>query len=255
MVRVHADVAAAAHAGLREHLIAGLPAGWARRDGGVIGAVTGVGVPTVNGVWPEQVNPDPAVVAALLDEVAASGLPHCLQLRPGAAERLTALAARRGMVRSAPVPLMVLDDPAALRAAQQVPGLRLRQLAPEEAPIHAGVGAAGFEAPEELFVALMTPTVLRLPGTRCYLGEADAGLVTTGLGLTIGDSVAILNIATPPEHRGRGYGAAVTARAVSDGLNDGAQWSFLQSSAAGYGVYGRLGFVTVELWDCWFSVG
>jgi ribosomal protein S18 acetylase RimI-like enzyme len=159
------------------------------------------------------------------------------------------------MVRSAPVPLMVLDDPEALRAAQQVPGLRLRQLAPEEAPIHARVGAAGFEAPEELVVALMTPTVLRLPGTRCYLGEADAGLVTTGLGLTIGDSVAILNIATPPEHRGRGYGAAVTARAVSDGLNDGAQWSFLQSSAAGYGVYGRLGFVTVELWDCWFSVG
>jgi ribosomal protein S18 acetylase RimI-like enzyme len=192
-------------------------------------------------------------VSALLDEVAASDLPHCLQFRPGAGEPLKALAAERGMVEAAPVPLMVLEDADALLAAQQVPGLRLRQLAPEEAPLHARVAATGYEAPEELFVRLMTPQVLRQSGTRCYLGEFDHGMVTTGLGVTMDGSVAILNIATPPEHRGRGYGAAVTARAVADGLNNGAQWAFLQSSAAGYGVYLRLGFIAVELWDCWLT--
>jgi hypothetical protein len=50
----------------------------------------------------------------------------------------------------------------------------------------------------------------------------------------------------PPEHRGRRFGAAVTLRAVADGLIGRAQWSFLQSSTAGYGVYSRLGYSTVE---------
>jgi predicted GNAT family acetyltransferase len=61
------------------------------------------------------------------------------------------------------------------------------------------------------------------------------------------------NIATPPADRRRGYGAAVTARAVTDGLAAGARWSWLQSSVAGYPVYERLGFRTVESWQSWLS--
>ena len=91
------------------------------------------------------------------------------------------------------------------------------------------------------------------PGLRCYVGESDGEVVTTGLGATRGSSVGIFNIATPPEHRGRGFGAAITARAVSDGFADGARWSYLQSSLAGYDIYTRLGFATVERWDCWVT--
>jgi ribosomal protein S18 acetylase RimI-like enzyme len=252
-VGVDADLVAAAHAHLREHLIAGIPDGWARREGGVVAGVTGAAVPTLNGVWPESADPDAEAAGALLDEVAATGLPHCLQLRPGSDEAIGAMAAGRGMVKAESIPVMVRDDADDLYAAQQVPGVTLRQIAPEDAQVHARVAAAGFEAPKELFVELMTPEVLRQPGIRCYVGELDGQAITTGLGVTMGDSVAILNIATPPEHRGQGFGSAVTARAVSNGLNDGAKWSFLQSSAAGYGVYVRLGFVTVELWDCWLT--
>jgi predicted GNAT family acetyltransferase len=71
------------------------------------------------------------------------------------------------------------------------------------------------------------------------------------MGLTVGDFVAIFNIATPAQFRGHGYGAAITARVVSDGLARGARWAWLQSSQAGYSVYERLGFRTLELWDCW----
>ena len=146
---------------------------------------------------------------------------------------------------------MVLTENSRLNDAQEVRNLQIRQLAPEEALLHARIAARGFEAPEEPFVQLMTPAVLRQPGVRCYVGEIDGNPVTTGLGVTLGTSVGIFDIATPPEHRGKGLAAAVTARAVTDGLNNGARWSYLQSSSAGYEIYRRLGFLTLERWDCW----
>jgi predicted GNAT family acetyltransferase len=49
-----------------------------------------------------------------------------------------------------------------------------------------------------------------------------------------------------PDHRGRGHGAALTARVVQHGFADGARLAFLQSSLLGHSVYRRLGFRDVE---------
>ena len=250
---VGADEVASGLASAWEHLTTALVDGWSRRQGGALAAVSGVPVATLNGVWPERAELDVSAVSALLDEVAASGLPHCLQLRPGTDERLASMAGRRGMVRQEQIPLMVYEDHGRLEDFSRVDGLSIRQLAPEDAPLHATIASRGFEAPEEPFLQLMVPAVLRLPGVRCYVGEIDGEAVTTGLGSTLGPCVGIFNIATPPEHRGRGLGAAVTARAVTDGLDDGARWSYLQSSPAGFGIYRRLGFRTLERWDCWIA--
>jgi ribosomal protein S18 acetylase RimI-like enzyme len=217
--------------------------------------VTGVPVPTLNGVWPADGTPEVDVVAALLSRVAATGLPHCLQLRPGADAALAELAAARAMSLDDPVPLMALDDRAALQSAQEVQGLAVRELASEEAGAHATTAAAGFEVPEEIFQKFVTPQVFSECGVRSYLGEVHGNPVTTGLGIRIGRHVGIFNVATPPAHRGQGYGAAVTARAVLDAFDDGAERAWLQSSPKGYGVYGRLGFRTVESWQCWISAG
>ena len=140
------------------------------------------------------------------------------------------------------IPLMVLEDPDRLGTAQAVGGLKIRELSPDEVAIHAQTAAAGFEAPAEPFLQLMTPAILALPGVRCYIGEVDGQPVTTGLGVMGGDYVGIFNIATPPESRGRGYGAAVTARAVEDAFRAGATLAWLQSSAMGYRIYESLGF-------------
>ena len=218
-----------------------------------MGGVSGVPVPTLNGVWPEKVVLDEELVFEVLDQIARSGLPYCLQLRPGAPEKLGTLAARRGMVEQEPHPLMVLENPQHLTEAQGVEHLRIRQLAAEEAPLHARIAACGFEAPAEVFEQLITPAVLARPGTRCYVGTIEDEVVTTGIGVTLQDFVGIFNIATPPEHRGHGFGAAVTARAASDGLANGASWSYLQSSVAGYNVYKHLGYNTLERWACWVS--
>jgi ribosomal protein S18 acetylase RimI-like enzyme len=157
------------------------------------------------------------------------------------------------MALSENIPLMALENPRQLDAAQAASGLVIRELSPDEAPSHARAAAAGFEIPQQVLHQLMTPEVLAAPGVRCYVGEAGGQPVTTGLGVTLGSSVAIFNIATPPEHRRRGYGGAVTARAVADGLAAGAKWSALQSSTDGYEVYERLGFRMLEAWSCWVA--
>jgi N-acetylglutamate synthase len=250
-----ADAAAAAVGATWEHLTSAVPGAWSLRDGGAIAWVSGVALPTLNGVWAERADPDPDAVAALLDRVTATGLPYCLQLRPGASPPLAGLAVARAMILAEEIPLMVMADPAAVMRARPPAGLELRELSPEQAWLHAAAAAAGFGVPAELFVQLITPGILRLPGVRCYLGECDGEAVTTGLGVTLGDFTGVFDIATPPEHRRHGYGAAVTARAVADGLAAGAKWSWLQSTAAGYATYARLGFQTVETWPCWIAPG
>jgi len=228
-----------------------LPGGWVLRDGGAIAWVSGVGLPALNGVWAECSDPDPGAVARLLDRVRATGLPHCLQLRPGASPALAGLAAARAMSPAEEIPLMVLEDPAAVTSAWRLTGLVLRELSLQQAGLHASVAAAGFGVPEELLAQLVTADMLRLPGVRCYLGQTGRRAVTSGVGVTLGDFTGVFNIATPPAHRRHGYGAAVTARTVADGLAAGARWSWLQSSALGYATYARLGFRAIESWKCW----
>jgi predicted GNAT family acetyltransferase len=57
--------------------------------------------------------------------------------------------------------------------------------------------------------------------------------------------VGVFNVATPPEHRRKGYGARITAKAVASGFRHGAESAFLQASEMGFGVYEALGFRTV----------
>jgi N-acetylglutamate synthase len=236
-----------------QHLTSALPDAWVVRDGGAIAFASGVGLPTLNGVWAERTDADAVAVAHLLDRVASTGLPNCLQLRAGADPALTELATRRSMSPAEELPLMVMEAPGNLSTVRQPAGLVIRQLSPEEACLHASVAAAGFDGPEELFQQLMRVEVLQLPGVRCYVGEVGDQAVTTGIGITLGASVGVFSIATPLPCRRHGYGTAITARAVADGLAAGARWSWLQSSPMGYATYGRLGFKTLETWPCWVS--
>jgi ribosomal protein S18 acetylase RimI-like enzyme len=228
------------------------PGWWGEVEGGAVGGVTGVRLPGLNGVWAYDAHVEPEAIEHLLGRVASTGLPHCLQAREEAAEALAGLAARRGMIPDEDVPLMVLEAAGDLSDAG--PGeLIIRELSLVERPVHTTLAAAGFETDQEHFDRLITPEVAGLAGARCYVGEMDGEAVTTGFGLTRGEWVAIFNIATPPAHRRRGYGAAVTARAVRDGFKDGASRAWLQSSPAGRRVYEQLGFKTVSLWRCWIA--
>ncbi len=251
---ITSDVAATAMLDMMEGLGATWADGWIRREASCIAMVSGVEVPTLNGVVVGSEQFDARRVARLLDDVAASGLPYCLQVRPACVSDANELSAAHALaLEEDAIPLMVLEDPLHLEAAQSVDALVIRELEPADADIHAHVAAAGFDAPVELFRQLATPSMLSTAGVRCYIGEVDGEPVTTGFGFTVGSHVSIFSVATPPDRRRNGYGAAVTARAASDGLASGADWAWLQASPAGFPVYERLGFRTMESWSCWLS--
>ncbi len=254
MNRDRGDVVADAMLDTWRHLLLAHPDSWVSQRDGIQCCATGIPSPGLNGVWSARLDPDPAELDRMLDELDERKLPHMLQLRPGTDATATEVAGQRGLVPSDDLPLMRLDDPARIHAAEPPPGFTIRPLDPDEAELHALTAAAGFEEEPEHFLRLVPPELLRADGTRAYVGELDGEIATTALGVTLGDYVGVFNVATPEAHRRRGYGAAITARVVADGLAAGASWAWLQSSTAGHRIYEALGFETVERWRCWVRV-
>jgi N-acetylglutamate synthase len=240
---------------ITQELISVLPGGRFLRQDGVCAMVTGIPAPSFNGVWSSRPAPAVAAVAALLDEVGRGGVPYSLKLPPGCDEAYARLAAARGMGPVADTTLMALDA-AGGTAAAAVPspaGLAIQRLAPELARRHAAVAAAGFGTARDIFLRAITPDLLRLASVRCYAGEVAGQPVTTSLSVTLGSCTAIISVATVPGFRGRGYGTAVTARAVADGLAAGSAWCWLEASAAGLSAYRRVGFQVVGPRRNWVS--
>ncbi|HEX2294548.1 MAG TPA: GNAT family N-acetyltransferase [Actinomycetota bacterium] len=220
------------------------------RDGAAL-VVTGIPSSGFNGVWVERRDAPVAIVERMLDRAASSGVPHCLQLRAGTDPALNELPRRRGMVLDDEEPTMVLDDRSRLAAALDAPGLTIRRLTPHEGTLHARVAAIGFDTVLEAFAPAATEQVLSVPGVRSYVGLADGEPVSTAVGVTCGGATAILAVATLPRYRRRGFAAAVTARAVSDGFAAGARWAWLQAAPAATGMYERLGFRPVDVTAIW----
>jgi ribosomal protein S18 acetylase RimI-like enzyme len=206
----------------------------------------------MNGVMVLDAEADPGRVAEMLAEVAASGLPHNVQLRPSIGPELIGVAESAGLTLHHETPLMALQR-AAVAPALAVSVLGLREIEPAEAELHARIGAEAFGIPTELLAHVSGPSVLSLPEVSCYVGELDGVAVATCLAILIDQHLAIFNVATLEDHRRRGHGAAITARAVQDGFARGAHTAWLQSSPIGVGVYETLGFSLVERWRCWIS--
>jgi GNAT superfamily N-acetyltransferase len=110
----------------------------------------------------------------------------------------------------------------------------------------AAVAANGFGAPLDIFTPLYLEEVAQLDGISYYLARVGETDVATALSFEVEGTVAIFNVATPQEHRGHGYGAAVTHAAVQEAFDRGADLAWLQSSELGHSVYERLGFRDVE---------
>jgi N-acetylglutamate synthase len=244
------DAAAAALASTWALLAATLRQGWAREVGRAMAIVTTVPVPTLNGVWVTREDTPQEDIEAGLEEVAAAGVPHCLEARPGCRAAATTIAGRRGLVAEPDIPLMATVGPV---ERPRPAGLVVRELEPAQAWLHCQVAGPAFGAAPDLLAGLITPAVLNAPQVRGYVGEVGGEAVVTAMSVTLEDAVGVFNVATLPAYRRRGYGAAATARAINDGLQAGASWGWLQSTEAGYGVYQSLGFTTLESWPCWVT--
>jgi len=203
--------------------------------------------PGLNGIWAEDAD-EPVAVQELewaINEVEGLGVPCWIEVRAGRTPALERAARRLGFTHEDSIPGMVVR-PAELGV---VPGPELEVTRVREAAglaVAATVAAAGFEVPREHFAALFTPRVAETPGLSIYVAHAEGRPVSTAT-VWIGDGgVGIYNVATPPQHRGRGYGRAITAKATEEGFSSGADLAWLQASPLGEPVYRAMGFRQVE---------
>jgi GNAT superfamily N-acetyltransferase len=248
-----ADVEGAARALLDTWgvICANSPGGRFAERGGVVRASSGLPVPPFNGVWSRIPDVAPADVLDAVDEFAAGELPWNVQLRPGYPVELDEVLAERGLVVTGEIPLMVLLDPSTAADAAASSPARFRQVETfADLDSMLSLLERGFGMPTELARQQFPMRLMFLAAT--WLAAIDDGRdVSTGLGYVRDGWCGIFNVATPEEHRGHGFGGAVTAHAVEAGRSEGARGAYLQSSPMGLPVYQRLGFVTVERWRQW----
>jgi GNAT superfamily N-acetyltransferase len=82
----------------------------------------------------------------------------------------------------------------------------------------------------------------RHPEMTCYVGSVSGEPVATAVLYTHRGVAGIYAVATVMRARRRGYGRAITERAVQDGFDLGCSRSFLQSSDMGRPVYEAMGY-------------
>lgn len=215
-----------------------------RRDGYTFMVFPTLPLPSFNCVWAER-NSVPEDFEDALGEIEAMGLPAGVQIRAGKMPAVREAARRLGLTAEERAPGMVAtEEDLHARAVRELEVLRVATA--DGLSQSLAVAATGFGAPAELFAPLYMLDVAALDGLEYYVARVDGVDVSTALGYTLDGSVGIFNVATPPEHRGRGYGASITAHAVREGFAAGADLAWLQSSAMGESVYRRLGFREVE---------
>ncbi len=216
--------------------------------------ITPLAIGDFNRVTGIRMEPDRAEgrVQEVMRRYAAAGLPATWWLDPQSAphdlgERLLGL----GMTSEA-VPAMRIDM-VDLPTTDLPAGVTL-SWARGEAEVMSAMQlvAAGFGLPTEL--AGEVATFLAHTGrpdtpARTVVASLDGRPVASAQGIHLGQSVAIYNVATLQEARGRGIGAAVTTAVLRDAASTGARFGVLESSELGHAVYQRVGFRDVTTFE------
>jgi ribosomal protein S18 acetylase RimI-like enzyme len=156
--------------------------------------------------------------------------------------------------------VIVSDDSASERALESAiavmgaTGLRFAvslRSGPEAFDDHIKAASMGFGMPREILDAVLVPQLAQREDLTVYAGYLDDQPVTSSLGFVDDGSISVFNVATVEEHRGKGYGAAMTMRAVLDGETQGCDVAFLQATEMGFPLYELLGFETIFTYELW----
>jgi len=215
-----------------------------RREGYTFLAFPTFPVRDLNGMW---VDSDAAAshIEAARAEAQELGTPFSIMVREGRSPAVEQAAHALGFDPTVRIPGMAVSR-ADLREPE-TPELQVLRVETADGLAQAlAVGAAGFGISPDLAASIYSLEVAALEGMSYYLARVDGIDVATAAGFRIGDAVAIFSVATAPDHRGKGYGSAITAHAVRDAFDGGAEFAALQSSTMGESVYKRLGFREVE---------
>ena len=207
---------------------------------------SGTPVASLNAVISPEPDPDPEVIAALVEAEETWELPWSIHVRGVPSPRVTEFAARHGLTRFDRMPLMIRRVATGLPEAPAIDALRMRVVSPTEFDTYTAVLAEGFGAPHALMRTLILPSMTKIEGLTVYVAEVDGRPVGTGWTAISGELTGILNVSVLPAFRRRGYGRAITAELVRAGFATGAPTAYLYATAMGESVYASLGFRTEE---------
>lgn len=216
-------------------------ASFERRSDLIVALAPAFPLPQCNGPW--VVEDSDAAVAELpraIAEVEAAGAHPWVQTR-SAHERTRQAALELGLSQVERVPAMAVR-PGEL--AEPAADVEIVPVGPDETALAVDVLAVAFGAPRDPLERLAE--ALQGEESSWVVGRANGEIVSTAASVTVGGVTGVFNVATPAEHRGRGYGAALTAHVVRTAFDRGSDLAYLQSSVSGYGVYRGLGFRDVE---------
>jgi GNAT superfamily N-acetyltransferase len=218
-----------------------------RRDGYAFVTFPTLPIPSFNGVWPDEDSAATALPDALA-EIEANGIAPGVIIRNEETPAVVGAARELGLTAAERMPGMVAN--AGDLVGPTASELEIVHVKSADGFAQAlAIATEGFAAPEGFLTPLYMLEVTSLDGYELFLGRVDGRDVTTAASYVVDGDVGVFNVATPPQYRGRGYGAAITAHAVHEGFANGADLAYLQSSALGESVYRRLGFREVLRYD------
>lgn len=208
---------------------------------GLLVAASGVPLRSFNNVFIRRPLQNPV---SILGDVFAyfdgHMLPFRLRVREGRDEAAEAAAEMHGLHCIGTTPELALDP---ITVDAKPPPLDIRRVA--EVGVlddHVAVVADGFDMPASLLRDVFSSRLVAEAPWRGYVGYVDRQPVAASQLSMTGDVAGIYYVATLKEFRGRGFGEAMTWRAIQDGTDEGCDVAILQASDMGRPIYERMGF-------------
>lgn len=223
----------------------------ARDDETLAWVVTGIAEPFYNAVVRTRLAPDEAdaVIAGMLQRFRRRGLPALWWVLPSSRpDDLGARLEAHGMSYRGEGPGMAMDLTALPAAEPPPPGFtveRVRDVVSLMEWVRTNEAAYGETTARVDLTYVQLESALGFGPERSYrryLGRLDGQPVATSALFAQGDVAGLYGVASLPELRGRGIGAAVSLAALREARALGCRMAVLESSPLGYSVYRRLGF-------------
>jgi GNAT superfamily N-acetyltransferase len=218
--------------------------------GGVLTLLTGLPFDWFNQILIEGEEATPDDLLAAVAEARERRNEFVVRLRDSTDDRFIPTLTKAGLEPTGPetstpgmVAFPIEHEAIAVHAASELEIQRVTDAAGIDA--HNQAVTAGFGADPAVAPGIACPDVLDRPQCVVYVGYAAGARVVSGLGWRTGRTIGVYSIATIESARRRGYGAAMTARVVADGVIAGCDAAALQASEMGHPIYERLGFQTV----------